>query len=75
MSAHSGTSSIFLPEITELTGNERAWIGFLRLLSGDTDPVPTLARVQALRQALRERGSNECGHDVGLPHSSNAIRK
>jgi hypothetical protein len=42
-------ASIFHPELEDLTENERAWIGFLRLITQDTDPAPTLARVQALR--------------------------
>mgnify|MGYP000674410830 CR=1 FL=1 len=33
-----------------LTENECAWITFLRLASRDSDPAPTLKRVQALRQ-------------------------
>ena len=37
----------------ELTENERAWIEFLRLASCDSDPAPTLERVQALRQILK----------------------
>jgi hypothetical protein len=37
---------------TPLTANESAWIDFLRLLSCNTDPPPTLKAVQALRQAL-----------------------
>lgn len=41
--------SIFHPEHEDLTENERAWVGFLRLITQDTDPAPTLARVQALR--------------------------
>jgi len=35
-----------------ITENERAWIEFIRLLSSDTDPPPTLARVQQLRSLL-----------------------
>ena len=45
-------ASIFTPELQDLTENERAWIGFLRLIANDSDPAPTLARVQALRLAL-----------------------
>jgi len=41
--------SIFHPGLEDLTENERAWVGFLRLITQDTDPAPTLARVQALR--------------------------
>ncbi|ESZ30434.1 hypothetical protein X734_04000 [Mesorhizobium sp. L2C084A000] len=33
-----------------LTSNEREWIEFIRLASGDTDPPPTLERVQSLRR-------------------------
>jgi hypothetical protein len=32
-----------------ITSNERAWIDFIRLASDDTDPDPTLERVQKLR--------------------------
>jgi hypothetical protein len=34
---------------TIITANERAWIEFIRLISGDADPAATLARVQRLR--------------------------
>lgn len=33
-----------------LTPNELGWIEFIRLTSNDSDPIPTLARVQALRR-------------------------
>lgn len=33
-----------------ITDNEKAWIEFIRLSSYDTDPAPTLEKVQALRQ-------------------------
>ncbi len=42
-------ASIFTPILQDLTENERAWIGFLRLITNDTDPAPTLARVQTMR--------------------------
>lgn len=45
-------SSELMPLITDLSDNERAWIGFIRLISKDTDPAPTLARVQGVRLAL-----------------------
>lgn len=38
-----------------ITPNELAWIEFLRLASGDTDPAPTLDRVQRLRQMFQSR--------------------
>ena len=45
-------ATILHPELDYLTENERAWVGFLRLITQDTDPAPTLARVQALRCVL-----------------------
>jgi hypothetical protein len=45
-------SSDLMPLIGDLTDNERAWVGFIRLISNDTDPAPTLARVQGVRLAL-----------------------
>jgi hypothetical protein len=41
-----------LPSYTPPTQNELAWISMLRAIAGDSDPVPTLAAVQALRGAL-----------------------
>lgn len=35
-----------------ITENERAWIDFIRLISMDSDPSPTLRRVQSLRSLL-----------------------
>lgn len=35
-----------------LTDNEAAWITFIRIISNDTDPGPTLKRIQALRMIL-----------------------
>lgn len=32
-----------------ISDNERAWIDFIRLASGDADPPPTLRRVRELR--------------------------
>lgn len=40
-----------------ISDNERAWIEFIRLISGDTDPVPDLRRVQVLRRTLNRRQS------------------
>ena len=48
-----------MPEILGLTENERAWVGFLRLIAEDNDPAPTLARVQALRIALTQIKGSE----------------
>ena len=44
--------SSFLSELEDLTENERAWVGFLRLITQDSDPAPTLALVQALRRVI-----------------------
>lgn len=44
-----------LPSTAALTENERAWVDFLRMIVGDRDPAPTLAGVQALREALEPR--------------------
>jgi len=52
-------ASIFNPEIQDLTENERAWVGFLRLLTNDTDPSPSLARIQAFRYALAQASKSE----------------
>jgi hypothetical protein len=41
--------SELMPSLEDITENERAWVGFLRLITQDTDPAPTLAGVQALR--------------------------
>ena len=49
-------SSAFMPTVEEITENERAWVGFLRLLSKGGDPTPTLSGVQALRLAFGARG-------------------
>lgn len=43
-----------LPDQSDLSENERAWIGFLRALSGGSDPPPSLLAVQRLRLARRE---------------------
>jgi hypothetical protein len=45
-----------------LTENECAWIEFIRLISGDTDPVPDLISVQTLRLALRRKPSDLALH-------------
>jgi len=42
-------------DITVLTANERAWIRFLRDISLDRDPAPTLRRVQLLRRICAGR--------------------
>ena len=41
-----------LPSDQPISDNERAWIDFLRLVSCDSDPAPTLRIVQAMRLML-----------------------
>lgn len=54
MSAEGTIQGFTLPSTRPFTENERAWIGFLRQVSGNSDPGPTLQLVQALRQAVLE---------------------
>jgi len=42
-------------EVEEFTENERAWLQFLRMISLDRDPAPTLRRVQLLRRICETR--------------------
>lgn len=46
------------PDLRPLTQNERFWLETIRLASWDTDPAPTLERVQQLRRIFEpfERG-------------------
>ncbi|MBZ9916588.1 MULTISPECIES: hypothetical protein [unclassified Mesorhizobium] len=37
----------------EITPNERFWLEVIRLASWDADPVPTLEKVQKLRQIFQ----------------------
>ena len=39
-----------MDNVENLTPNERAWLRFLRDMSKETDPAPTLRRVQLLRR-------------------------
>jgi len=43
-------------EAIKISANERAWIEFLRLVSGDSDPPPTMHAIQLIRRVLRRRG-------------------
>ncbi len=54
MSTEDCCHGFSLPSARPFTENERAWIGFLRQVSGNSDPGPTLQLVQALRQAVLE---------------------
>jgi hypothetical protein len=38
------------PDLRPLTPNERFWLEVIRLSSWDSDPAPTLERVQQLRR-------------------------
>lgn len=54
--AHDEVSLVFYQRRTAetaITPNEIDWIEFIRLASGDTDPPPTLSRVQRLRQIFQ----------------------
>jgi hypothetical protein len=46
--------------LAPLTDNEAAWISFLRQLSNDNVPGPTLLAVQALRLGLAGRRIGLC---------------
>ena len=48
-----------LPSYAPPTQNELAWISMLRAIVGDRDPVPTLAPIQALREALIDQLKKE----------------
>jgi hypothetical protein len=39
---------------TAITPNEREWIEIIRLATFDSDPSPTLDRVQKLRQVFQQ---------------------
>ncbi len=41
--------------LEDLTENEIAWLRFLRDISNESDPSPTLARVQLLRRVCLRR--------------------
>jgi len=58
-------NSIFHPELDGVTENERAWIGFLRLITQDSDPAPTLALVQALGRVFSNCRSARKATDWG----------
>ena len=51
------------PTMHALSDNEIAWIEFLRLLSHDRVPSPTLEFVQALRLTLKGREVRICSRD------------
>jgi hypothetical protein len=44
-----------LPAQTPVTANELEWIQFLRLITNDADPAPSLAHVQSLRLLMQGR--------------------
>ena len=54
MSAALPSAPLSSPRAADFTQNERAWITFLRIITDDRDPPPTLARVQTMRRALAE---------------------
>ncbi|AWZ22318.1 hypothetical protein RTM1035_11335 [Roseovarius sp. TM1035] len=44
-----------MERVEVLTENERAWLEFLRMIALDSDPAPTLRRVQLLRRVCESR--------------------
>ncbi|EAQ23930.1 hypothetical protein ROS217_15385 [Roseovarius sp. 217] len=42
-------------QMEDLTENERSWLEFLRMISLDCDPAPTLRRLQLLRRVCEAR--------------------
>lgn len=53
MSGSKSVGGFKTPTDRPITENEIAWIVFLRLLTDDTDPKPTLRLIQALRLTLQ----------------------
>ena len=61
----TGPIAVIRPRATraDITENELAWIGFLREISGWSDPSPSLRAVQQLRHALGGGGKEPAdGH-------------
>lgn len=58
-SISEGCLRIQRPDLRALSPNERFWVEVIRLSSWDTDPAPTLERVQKLRQIFErtDRGT------------------
>ena len=52
MNARKHVDGFRLPDNGDLTENEWAWVGFIRVIAGNSDPAPSLVAVQALRRAL-----------------------
>ena len=50
----SGVAGFNMPSERPISDNESAWIDFLRLVSRDSDPTPTLLCVQLLRLLIEE---------------------
>ncbi|MDW9362497.1 NYN domain-containing protein [Sinorhizobium meliloti] len=73
------TSAGDLPSRHEdITANERAWVEFLRLVSADSDPPPTLTRIQRLRGVFDDTLACAMGldanPDAGSPPSTRMKR-
>lgn len=45
-----------MPSDRPISDNEVAWIAFLRLVSRESDPAPTLTLVQAMRLVFEHEG-------------------
>lgn len=49
-------------QMKDLTENERSWLEFLRMISLEGDPEPTLRRVQLLRRICEPGAHRRNGH-------------
>ena len=58
VSTDTGPIAVIRPRVSraDITGNELAWIGFLREISHWSDPASGLRAVQQLRLALGDGG-------------------
>lgn len=52
-------------DLRPVTPNERFWLEVIRLASWDTDPAPTLERVQQLRRIFETAGRGRPTPSVG----------
>jgi hypothetical protein len=57
----------------DITSNERTWVEFLRLVSADSDPPPTLTRVQRLRSVFDDTLAQAMGLDANPDPGSRRV--
>lgn len=62
-----------MEQMDELTDNECAWLEFLRMISLDRDPAPTLRRVQLLRRICAPRRAK--GERARVPRRGMAVSR